>query len=159
MKNSDPAVLFFLFLLIFSASVCTADETGQDKNGAVLKQQTTQKTNCPVRKEGIKDSNTAKTLTGFWKTDFADLCLVQSGNKVTGSYNYKGGQLKGTIIVNRLDYSWSQEDGKKGKGYFIISDNWETIDGRYGYQDNSTSGGKWSGKREDCPTAIKDQTR
>ncbi len=153
MKNSNPAIVsFFLFLLIFSVSFCTAEEAGQDKKCLATEQQ---KVKCPIQNEGLNSTSKSKTLTGFWKTDFADLCLVQSGNKVSGDYKYKGGKLEGTITSNRLDYSWSQDDGKKGKGYFIISDNWETIKGRFGYEDNSTSGGKWSGKQSTRPSAIK----
>jgi hypothetical protein len=107
--------------------------------------------NYQIKKECLKTLGKAENLTGFWKTNFADLCLLQTENKVTGSYNYKGGKLEGNITGNRLDYSWSQEDGKKGKGYFVVTNNWQNIGGKYGYNDNSTSGGNWSGKRSVCP--------
>ena len=94
-------------------------------------------------------------LSGVWKTNFADLFLKQSGNTVTGSYEYEGGKLEGTITGNRLDYTWTQTNGKKGKGYFIISDDWKSISGRYGYNDDNSSGGEWKGGKVEVPAPAK----
>jgi hypothetical protein len=148
MKTNFCIIITAVCVLTFwSATACPAKDLNSNKSGSILKKQSIQKKCCAV----LKESKGAKNLTGFWKTDFADLCLLQTENKVTGSYNYKGGKLEGTITGNCLDYSWSQEDGKKGKGYFVVTNNWQNINGKYGYNDNSTSGGNWSGKRSVCP--------
>ena len=97
--------------------------------------------------------HTSRELTGTWKTNVVDLFLTQSGNEVSGSYDYEGGTLKGIITGNRLDYTWNQTNGKKGKGYFIISDDWKTISGRYGYNDDNEGGGEWKGKKVEVPAS------
>ena len=82
-----------------------------------------------------------------------DLFLTQSGNEVSGSYAYEGGTIKGVTSGNRLDYTWTQTNGKKGRGYFIISDDGKTISGRYGYNDDNTGGGEWKGKKVEVPVS------
>lgn len=96
-------------------------------------------------------SSVTKELSGTWKTNWVDLFLTQSGTIVTGSYDYKGGKLEGTIVGNRLDYKWTQNNGKKGKGYFIISDDGKSISGRYGYNDDNASAGEWTGRKVESP--------
>ena len=96
---------------------------------------------------------TPGVFTGTWKTNIVDLFLTQSGNEVSGSYAYEGGTLKGLITGNRLDYAWTQTNGKKGKGYFIISDDGKTISGRYGYNDDNAVGGEWKGEKAQVPVS------
>lgn len=164
MKTNFCIIITAVCVLTFwSATACLAKDLNSNKSGSILKKQSTQKKscavlkeskgseNCQIKKECLKNLDKPENLTGFWETTFADLCLLQIENKVTGTYNYKGGKLEGTITGNRLDYSWFQENGKKGEGYFVITNNWQNINGKYGYNDNSTSGGDWSGKRAACP--------
>jgi hypothetical protein len=89
----------------------------------------------------------SKDLSGTWKTNVVNLHLTQSGNTVSGTYDYEGGTLEGTITGNRLDYTWNQTNGKKGRGYFIISDDWKSISGSYGYNDDDSNGGEWKGTK------------
>ena len=100
-------------------------------------------------------ANASKKLSGVWKTNLVDLFLTQSGNNVTGSYDHEGGKLKGTITGNRLDYTWTETNGKKGKGYFIISDDGKSISGRYGYNDDNSSAGEWKGRKVEAPAPAK----
>ena len=93
----------------------------------------------------------SKDLSGTWKTNVVDLHLAQSGNTVNGTYDYEGGKLEGTIAGNRLDYTWTQTNGKKGRGYFIISDDWKSISGKYGYNDDDSNGGEWKGTKKSVP--------
>ena len=99
--------------------------------------------------------NASKDLSGIWKTNLVDLSLTQSGNTVTGSYEHEGGKLKGTITGNQLDYTWTETNGKKGKGYFIISDDGKSISGRYGYNDDNSSAGEWKGRKVEAPAPAK----
>ena len=154
---------------LLSVTFCLAEDLNANKAGSILRTQSTQKKNYAVlkesnepenwqsKKECLKNSDKTESFTGFWETNFADLRLFQTENKVTGDYNYKGGKIDGTVTGNRLDYFWSQEDGKKGKGYFIVTNSGQDIEGEYGYDDNSTSGGNWSGKKTGCPI-ISDST-
>ena len=98
--------------------------------------------------KGKASPNVSKDLSGTWKTNVVDLHLTQSGNAVSGTYDYEGGKLEGTIIGNRLDYTWNQTNGKKGRGYFIISDDWNSMSGSYGYNDDDANGGEWKGTKE-----------
>ena len=100
-------------------------------------------------------ANASRELSGAWKTNLVDLFLTQSGNVVTGSYDHAGGKLKGTITGNRLDYTWTETNGKKGKGYFIISDDGKSISGRYGYNDDNSSAGEWKGRKVESPAPTK----
>ena len=112
----------------------------------------------PVYSSTEKDKaspNASKELSGAWKTNLVDLFLTQSGNAVTGSYDHEGGKLKGTITGNRLDYTWTETNGKKGKGYFIISDDGKSISGRYGYNDDNSSAGEWKGRKVEAPAPTK----
>ena len=158
----------FIFLC---GTICFAESLRSNKNMTVTKAQLAQKKSCAgikenkglskdqIKKECLKNLKKVENLSGLWKTSFADLSLLQTGNNVTGTYNYKGGKLEGTITGNRLDYSWSQDNGKKGKGFFIISEDWQTITGKYGYDNSTTSGGKWSGKKSTCPAISNDPSK
>ena len=104
---------------------------------------------CTSQTEKDKTSpNASKDLSGTWKTNIVDLHLKQSDDAVSGTYDYEGGTLEGTITGNRLDYTWNQTNGKKGRGYFIISDDWKSISGSYGYNDDDSNGGEWKGTKE-----------
>ena len=104
---------------------------------------------CTSQAQKDKTSpHASKDLSGTWKTNAVDLHLTQSGNAVSDTYDYEGGKLAGTITGNRLDYTWNQTNGKKGRGYFIISDDWNSMSGSYGYNDNDTNGGEWKGTKE-----------
>ena len=104
---------------------------------------------CTPQAQKDKTSpHASKDLSGTWKTNAVDLHLTQSGNAVRDTYDYEGGKLAGTITGNRLDYTWNQTNGKKGRGYFIISDDWNSMSGSYGYNDNDTNGGEWKGTKE-----------
>ncbi len=105
----------------------------------------------------LEKDNTAipgGNLTGNWKTNLVSLTLTQSGNSISGSYNYKGGKIKGILSGNRLEYTWTQTDGKKGKGYFIISKDWQSIAGTYGYNDDDSGGGEWKGTKVGGPEVF-----
>jgi hypothetical protein len=104
---------------------------------------------CTSQAQKDKTSSNASTdLSGTWKTNLVDLHLTQSGNAVSGTYDYEGGKLEGTITGNRLDYTWDQANGKKGRGYFIIADDGNSLSGSYGYNDDDTNGGEWKGTKQ-----------
>ena len=86
-------------------------------------------------------------IAGAWHTSFADLYLRQDGCQVSGWYAYKGGSLSGTITDNRLDYQWSQQDGRSGSGHFIISADGTRMEGSYRYDDDADGGGPWRARR------------
>ena len=103
---------------------------------------------CTSQAQKDKTSpHASKDLSGTWKTNIVDLHLKQSDDAASGTYDYEGGTLEGTITGNRLDYTWNQTNGKKGRGYFIISDDWKSMSGSYGYNDDDSNGGEWTGTK------------
>lgn len=163
MKIKLVRLFIILSVLTFSlVSVGLAEKTANDRDGAApesavskkgcfFDQSKTPRACCPLQKDCPKE---AGPFSGFWKTNIVDLCLVQEGQKVTGAYRHKGGQLEGTVTDNRLEYTWTQEDGKTGKGFFILSADGQTLSGEYGYGNSSTDGGKWTGQKSVCPAAA-----
>ncbi|MCK4906795.1 MAG: hypothetical protein KAS64_04560 [Spirochaetes bacterium] len=74
--------------------------------------------------------------------------LTVNGKRVMGSYGYRGGKINGIVTGTCLVFTWTEKNGRsKGKGYFILSDNAEKFQGKWGYKDSSLNGGKWWGKR------------
>jgi len=163
MKTTPFRLLTIQFILMFSiVSVCLAQKTAETGNpsapgtanttkGCFFDQTKTPAACCPLQKECQKE---AGPFSGFWKTNIVDLCLVQKGRKVTGAYRYKGGRIDGTVTDGRLDYTWIQEDGKTGKGYFVLSADGQSITGAYGYGDSNSDGQKWTGQKSVCPAAT-----
>ncbi|MBC8247065.1 MAG: hypothetical protein H8E81_05720 [Deltaproteobacteria bacterium] len=86
----------------------------------------------------------AASWTGTWETKWqgggAKMHLVQSGNRVTGTYEYKNGRIDGTIDGNRLNGTWVQ-DGDRGTIRFEISPDGQSFKGTY------NGNNWWNGKR------------
>ena len=66
--------------------------------------------------------------------------LVQSGDKVTGTYAYKDGRISGRVLGNSLTGNWYQSDGK-GTFVFTMAEDGTSFSGVY---DNSQW---WDGQR------------
>lgn len=102
---------------------------------------------------GSAGSGTGPTFTGTWDTSFGKMTLTQSGTSVSGSYDYYGGKLQGTLEGNILKCTWSQShDGvaRKGKCSFELASDGNSFSGGWNYilSDGSDgNGGGWGGKR------------
>jgi len=107
-------------------------------------------TSCNTEKIPSKPMPPGATYTGLWYSSYDDMRLVQKGDEVTGTFEYKdGGRIAGHLEGGVLLFEWVQEGdlakGRRdvvGKGYFIISDDGEAIAGRWGYGDSRTDGGE-----------------
>ena len=76
-----------------------------------------------------------------WDTDFKRLKIVQQGNQVSGSYDYAGGKITGTIVGNTIQGWWSETDdkhmcgpGNQWSGPFVMrfSSDGQSFKGNYG---------------------------
>ncbi len=95
------------------------------------------------------------SFTGLWYSNYDDMQLVQQGDKVSGTFEYKtGGQLSGTLQGGVLHFDWVQigdlSVGRrevKGKGYFIMGKDGQHFEGKWGYEDSLSNGGSWTGDK------------
>ena len=95
------------------------------------------------------------SFTGLWDSNYGQMVLRTSGLTVTGEFEHEnGGLIKGELRGGVLVFSWVQSGnwdiGKrevKGHGFFLISDDGEYIEGRWGYDDNYENGGIWRADR------------
>lgn len=91
-------------------------------------------------------------FTGTWSTNWGPLEMTQKGSRVMGHYTgqFKG-IIDGTVSGRRLDFTWSQPNGEHGRGYFVMSDDGNSIDGMWGMDDSDSDGGTWTGTRVAAP--------
>lgn len=83
---------------------------------------------------------------GGWASDFGRMRLQQSGGRVTGSYDYKGGRLDGTVQGGVLSGRWTQTNGS-GRFEFRLGADGKSFSGRWG-RGETLDGGAWNGRRE-----------
>lgn len=86
-------------------------------------------------------------IAGTYSTDFRNLTLTVSGNKVIGSYESGNGKLEGVLTGNTLSGTWTNSASKKsGKFVFVFSSDFSSFTGKYGYNSSAPSS-KWNGKK------------
>lgn len=94
------------------------------------------------------------SFDGRWYSNYGRMHLHQSGNEVTGTFDYKdGGTIAGTVTGGVLEFDWVQTGdlavGRRevaGKGYFVLksNDGIFILEGEYGFDDKYTGGGAWT---------------
>mgnify|MGYP001355679772 CR=1 FL=1 len=84
-------------------------------------------------------------ISGAYTTDFNEMTLQQSGNKVTGTYKYSNGVIEGTLNGKILTGTWTQSNGK-GKLVFVFNNDFSAFSGKWGYNDAEPSSA-WNGKK------------
>ncbi len=101
-------------------------------------------------------TRSVSNFSGSWSTNFGILVLKQTGPIVTGSYLTKGGKagkIAGTVTGNNLKHTWSQEPSyappnDAGDGYFVISGNGKSLNGKYRYGYSGPWYGDWNGTKK-----------
>jgi hypothetical protein len=91
----------------------------------------------------------AASVSGSYKTDFNDMVLSQDGNKVTGTYRFKGGTISGILEGHTLTGIWVQTNAK-GKLEFVFDKDFSAFEGKWGYNDAAPTK-KWNGKKTGTP--------
>lgn len=102
-------------------------------------------------------SNNANiNLTGNWESpEWGTMYLVQTDNKITGTYTHDQGQLEGTLQSNRIQFRWwelvakgesyeNARKGERGDGYFDVAADGKNISGEWRYDGNTNWSGKWT---------------
>lgn len=101
----------------------------------------------PVERAGIYTVNAASgecSWTGVWDTDYDEMTLFQSGNQVSGSYEWDGGQLSGVVSGNTLAGTWTQLHGT-GTFDFTMSFDCNSFSGKL--IAGPSASGDWNGTR------------
>lgn len=96
-------------------------------------------------------TGTAGNWSGTWTSTFNTMKLVQSGDIVTGTFEWKNGKISGTINGNTLSGTWSQEPtyqppNDSGSFIFTLSSDGNSFTGLWGYGSEEPSHG-WNGNR------------
>jgi hypothetical protein len=87
--------------------------------------------------------------SGTWSTTYGMMHLTQTGNQVTGTYDYNNGHIVGTVSGNVLTGTWSEAPtyslpNHAGDIQFTISSDGKTFSGHWRY-DSSGSWTNWTG--------------
>jgi hypothetical protein len=104
---------------------------------------------------GTIPPSAAASIDDVYKTDFGEMAVQISGNKVFGTYQYKGGKITGILQGSTLTGNWVQTNAR-GKLIFIFSPDFSTFSGKWSYNEAVPSK-KWNGTRisarDDAPPA------
>lgn len=99
---------------------------------------------------GMAGNSWTGTFMTTWNGGGHDvrMVLVQSGKTVTGTYEYNGGTITGTVQDNRLVGTWTEDNGaSKGPVEFEITPDGKTFAGWWGYE-----GDDFTQTRKDSPS-------
>ena len=93
-------------------------------------------------------------LSGKWESNWGDMVLRQSGGRVEGSFAHRNGKLAGDLAGDLLLFDWSQPSNRAegvlaatGKGWLRVSQDGQTLEGVWGYQEAREGGGSWRANR------------
>jgi hypothetical protein len=106
------------------------------------------------------------TFEGSWATDWGTMTLHVNGQQVTGTYDYKGGAITGSLSTDGkiLEGYWSQNPSRqppndKGRFRFTLSGDGQRFSGTWGYGTDADHRG-WGGTRiAPQPAAEKPEAR
>lgn len=98
-----------------------------------------------------KGDSKSTSLSGSWSTDWGGLEMIQNGDTVTGTYTHDSGKINGVLSGNTLSGTWSEAptysgDHDSGKFVWIISPDFKSFTGTWGYG-SSSEGGGWVGTK------------
>ena len=99
-------------------------------------------------------------LSGRWYSqDFGDIELTQTGPKIMGKYEHPrgpehNGTIRGDITGDLLRIEWIQPGDTaaavfpiRGRAVFRIAKDGKKLDGRWGYNEDDTTGGTWQAEK------------
>ncbi|WP_372745114.1 hypothetical protein [Lutibacter sp.] len=89
----------------------------------------------------------SQNVAGVYKTDYREMTLQQTGNRVTGTYEGGNGKIDAILTGNKLEGTWSNSgSNKSGKFEFIFNSDFSAFTGKYGYN-NATPSKRWNGTK------------
>ena len=89
--------------------------------------------------------------TGTWETNWGEMVLQQTGNKVTGTYVHDQGRISGTISDNILTGTWSEAPSYSptndaGDVELTLAEDCRSFEGRWRYGSEGDWSEGWTGK-------------
>lgn len=161
--------VFFAVSLAFAGCATAAPaRTAPPRTAYVYATDADSVTNEPVN-VGHVEMPFGETFAGSYHSpQMGDLYLDQSGERVTGTYEYDHGpcratgRIEGRAVGNLLRFSWSEDQSQCGRmapitghGYLLF---WQQrardnvlnarLDGEYGFGDAELGAGHWSAFRD-----------
>jgi MscS family membrane protein len=125
-------VLFVLVLCILAMSAGCTGIPGMPKTTAPGS------ASAPVTEPtGMAGNSWTGTFMTTWMGGGHDvrMVMVQSGNSVTGTYEYGGGTISGTVQGNRLVGTWTEDKGEsRGPVEFDMAQDGKTFAGWWDYE-------------------------
>lgn len=88
-------------------------------------------------------------VSGKWDTNWGEMILEQTGNNVTGTYEWDNGRISGILSGNLMTGSWSEAptySPPRDAGKVDITFEQDAFSGRWGYESEPLSG-IWEGTR------------
>jgi hypothetical protein len=103
----------------------------------------------PAGAQGTRPGATATCdWTGTWDTSFNKMHLQQSGNSVTGTYEWDGGRLlNANVQGDILQGNWVENGNQTGSFAFRINSTCDAFNGQWNYDSSPSSLRPWSGTR------------
>lgn len=103
-----------------------------------------------VSASGFQIKSTKCSFDGKWDTNWGEMSLDVSGDKVTGTYTYDSGKITGKITGNVLVGKWSEspsyaEPNDAGDIEFLLSDDCKSFSGNWRYGSEGSWSGGWTG--------------
>ncbi len=94
-----------------------------------------------------KRHSLSSQFNGLWKTSFGLMRLVVDGEKIRGAYDHAGGEAKmeGEVKNGRFAFRY-QEPEAAGEGWFKISNDGRSIDGKW-RQEGRQAWSPWTGTK------------
>ncbi len=143
-----PEALAFFNALQANGQVSSPVATGMQpaivESQAVTNPQSNPGNKTPDPATAVTTGGT-ESIAGIYRTDWAEMMLVQSGNQVKGTYKFSGGSLEGTLEGHTLAGMWYQTNGK-GRFRFEFDNGFSTFTGKFGYNDEEPSK-SWNGTK------------
>jgi hypothetical protein len=140
-----------LFILVISG--CSSYDSPSSANFSASPTPSEQPTAIPSQAPAASEG---PSFSGTWDTDYGNMVLTVSGNKVTGTYDKQEGRIDGTVTDNKLTGTWTRAPTRAppddaGDFVFTLSDDGNSFKGlwRYGYSNDPGKDydGFWYGTR------------
>jgi hypothetical protein len=114
----------------------------------------------PTPQSGFEAESTTGSFIGEWDSNWGDMTITQSGDKLIGEYTHDKGKIEGVVNGDVFIGTWSEspsyaEPNDAGDVELKLSKDGNSFEGnwRYGSDDSSWSGG-WTGTRVEQSTTT-----
>lgn len=90
------------------------------------------------------------SYAGTWDSTWGKMELMQEGNHVHGSFTgYRSGGITGHVDGDLYRFGWTQlHPESHGHGWMQMSPDGSHLEGRWGYLEDDSNGGRWAADRD-----------